>query len=106
MFRCARSVENADFKRITLKVDQSNSPMANTTQRGDSSLSHSRGKRSVNFDFDRSPSTLPPRKEKDQRKQTQEPPRRSLTNLFDCEKVESLLPLDQTTLLFKSPLEK
>ena len=100
MLQCASIVENADFRRITIKVDISNSPMPLSPP------SRPAGKRSTTTVL--SPFALPTRKEKVTRESSTGSRRRlaaSFSNPPQLQYQVSQLP-NKSTSLFKSPLEK
>jgi hypothetical protein len=106
MYRCSVAVENADFKRITIKVEESSSPDCT------SAPSTRCGKRPVpNRDVDTSPSSLPSKREKE-RKSMKSNAVRSLCTKFDVgESSKSHVDTPKTAeiiggKLFQSPLEK
>ncbi|KXJ13646.1 hypothetical protein AC249_AIPGENE27174 [Exaiptasia diaphana] len=110
MFRCAVQVENADFKRITLKLEINDSPMLVPCRPV--------GKRSMITCSNPCPTSLPSKSEKERKTAKQQPKAsRRLETLFKpkpakvsskSQQLAALAPLscEQSNSLFKSPLEK
>ena len=105
MYRCSVAVENADFKRVTIKVEESSSPVCT------SALLPRSGKRPVPNPMDTSPSSLPSKREKE-RKSMKSNAVQSLCTKFDAgESSKSHVATPKTAAiiggkLFQSPLEK
>ena len=102
MYRCSVAVENADFKRVTIKVEESSSPVCT------SALLPRSGKRPVPNPMDTSPSSLPSKREKSMKSNAVQ----SLCTKFDAgESSKSHVATPKTAAiiggkLFQSPLEK
>lgn len=105
IYRCSAAVKNADFKRITVKVEESSSPVSVP-------LTHY-GKRTFPINchaVDTSPTSLPSKQEKE-RKSMKSNAVRSLSTNFDQGKIsKSCVATPKTadvieSKLFQSPLE-
>lgn len=109
MFRCSARVENADFKRITIKVEESNSPV------GTSAALPRFGKRIAPYVDNPSPTSAPSKREKEKKsvEKSKSNASRSLCATFDASGESSREHLPETSCavnidgkLFQSPLEK